>query len=144
MSLLCSNTSHRSPATQRFNRRYIDDQGRMLQVVRAHGLRLHGARSPLHVPLQRARWVWMTHPEVSATVETMVKPLCDNSDFYFKAFSHKARAVTPRSCAFVVTLRQHRNKLAAATAETGVRILADTKRAGKGSAREAFLGALGR
>jgi hypothetical protein len=86
----------------------------------------------------------MTQPEVSATVETMVKPLCDNSDFYFKAFSHKARAATPRSCAFVVTLRQHRNKLAAATAETGVRIVADTKRAGKGSAREAFLGALGR
>jgi len=43
-------------------------------------------------PLQRARWVWMTQPEVSATVESMVKPLCDNSDFYFKAFSHKARA----------------------------------------------------
>ncbi len=35
MSLFCSNTSHRSPATQRFNRRYIDDQGRMLQVASA-------------------------------------------------------------------------------------------------------------
>jgi hypothetical protein len=47
--------------------------------------------SPLYFVSQRARWVWMTQPEVSATVETMVKPLCDNSDFYFKAFSHKAR-----------------------------------------------------
>jgi hypothetical protein len=49
--------------------------------------------SPLHFVSQRARWVWMTQPEVSATVETMVKPLCDNSDFYFKAFSHKARVM---------------------------------------------------
>jgi hypothetical protein len=39
--------------------------------------------------MQRARWVWMTQPEVSAMVETMVKPLCGNSDFYFKAFAHK-------------------------------------------------------
>jgi hypothetical protein len=31
----------------------------------------------------------MTQPEVSAMVETMVKPLCDNSDCYFKAFAHK-------------------------------------------------------
>ena len=59
-------------------RRYYDDSGRSLQ---------------------RARWVWMTQPEVASMVETMVKPLLDNSDFYFKAFAHK-----------------HRNKLAGATA----------------------------
>ncbi len=39
---------------------------------------------------------------------------------------------------------QHRNKLASGTAETGIRIAAEAKRVGKGSAREAFLGALGR
>jgi hypothetical protein len=37
----------------------------------------------------------MTQPEVSAMVETMVKPLCDNTDFYFKAFAHKVIASAP-------------------------------------------------
>ena len=39
---------------------------------------------------------------------------------------------------------QHRHKLASVSADTGIRIVADAKRAGRGSAREAFLGALGR
>ena len=69
----------------------------------------------------------MTQPEVAATVESMVKPICSNPDFYFKAFAYK-----------------HRNKLAAANADTGIRITTEAKRSGKGSAREAFLGALGR
>ncbi len=41
-------------------------------------------------------------------------------------------------------LLQHRNKLASVTADTGIRIVAEAKRTGRGSAREAFLGALGR
>ena len=77
----------------------------------------------------------------------MVKPLCDNSDCYFKAFAHK---VIPASalvfCQFCVTiwLLQHRHKLASVSADTGIRIVSDAKRVGRGSAREAFLGALGR
>lgn len=42
------------------------------------------------------------------------------------------------------TILQHRNKLAAANADTGIRIVAEAKRGTRGSAREAFLGALGR
>jgi hypothetical protein len=98
------------------------------------------------VLLQRARWVWMTQPEVSATVETMVKPLCGNSDFYFKAFAHKVISLMqqPLYCCDNRTLFQHRNKLASATADTGIRIVSEMKKGTKGSAREAFLGALGR
>jgi hypothetical protein len=47
-------------------------------------------------------------------------------------------------CYIDQVMLQHRNKLATATADTGIRIAAEARRGTRGSAREAFLGALGR